>query len=339
MRKYRLMFCILFLLGTVLAVEIALRLKLGLGNPPLFQRDAEIGYLLAPNQEVYRVGNRVSINGYHQRADALAPMPRPGVARLMFLGDSITFGIAAIDQSNVFSEQVGRELRAHGQNVEIANASAASWGIGNEYAYINRFGTFGSQIAILQIGSSDLLQPKSTGDRVGIDPNQPDRKPLLAIDELVRRFLIPRFLDFAGLAERPNNEPVSEADREAIFSENMRYFTQLVARVRAGGTQPVVLLVPGLPEIIPIDGAMLTRYNPYRDRFKEIARSLNVPLIDLAADFQRETNVARFYADGTHLTLDGNRAVSESIVRNLNDASGSLAHAGQSAIRETIRRP
>ena len=159
-----------------LVAEVGLRLTTGLGNPPLFQKDAEIGYLLVANQQVYRLGNRIAINRFHQRSEDLSPRPSAGTERLFFLGDSITFGVASVGQSETYPELVAARLRSLGGKVEVMNASAASWGIGNELAYIERFGIFGSQIAVLQIGSSDLLQATSVSDGVGVDPNQPSRQ-------------------------------------------------------------------------------------------------------------------------------------------------------------------
>lgn len=53
----------LILCGSLLAGgELTARFGLGLGNPPLSQAHPRIEYLLAPNQDVKRFGNRVAIN-------------------------------------------------------------------------------------------------------------------------------------------------------------------------------------------------------------------------------------------------------------------------------------
>jgi hypothetical protein len=61
------------LLGLVVIVEVGLRLLFGLGKPPIYIADEQIGYLLAPNQKTTRMGNRIAINAYSMRSDAMTP--------------------------------------------------------------------------------------------------------------------------------------------------------------------------------------------------------------------------------------------------------------------------
>lgn len=298
------------LLATFLA-EIGLRLGAGLGDPPLFQRDDEIGYLMAPGQEVFRLGNRIAINRFHQRSEEVSVDPVPETTRILFVGDSITFGISAVDQSETYPEIVAENLRKKGHLVEALNASAISWGIGNERAYVERFGTFGSRVAVLQIGSADLLQPTSTSEAVGIHPAYPDRKPLTAMGELLFRYILPRvtILRFGTLEE----EPVSKADRDRQFSKNMHEFKELVADISLRGTLPVILLIPGLAELIT-GPSSLDRYEPYRKRFIELVGDLSLPLIDIASLWNGDPHLAEYYYDGTHLTAKGNAALAHIIV-------------------------
>lgn len=297
----------------LLAVEFGLRITTGLGNPPLFQADEEIGYLMAPGQEVYRLGNRVAINRFHQRSEDITPQPAPGVLRIFFLGDSITFGISAVDQSETYPEIVAESLRRTGQGAEALNASAVSWGIGNERAYVDRFGAFASSVAILQIGSSDLLQPTSTAEVVGISPAYPDEKPLSAIGELLHRYLLPRLASALGYAVPAGGEPLTPEARDARFESNMEEFRRLVDALRRQSVKPVVLLMPGLPELLDTP-ERLDRYVPYRRRFIALARQLSLPVIDIAALWKDAPAVAGYYSDGTHLTARGNHAVAQILV-------------------------
>jgi len=294
----------------LLAVELGLRMTIGLGDPPLFQADEEIGYLMAPGQEVYRLGNRIAINRFHQRSDEITLEPESGVLRIFFLGDSITFGISAVDQSETYPEIVAETLRRKGRQAEALNASAVSWGIGNERAYVDRFGAFASRIAILQIGSSDLLQPTSTAEVVGVSPAYPDKKPLSAIGELLNRYLLPRLADVLGYSAPAREEPVTPEARNARFEANMEEFQRLVDALHRESVQPVVLLMPGLPELLDTP-ERLDRYVPYRRRFIALARQLSLPVIDIAALWKGDPAVASYYSDGTHLTAEGNHALAQ----------------------------
>ncbi|PSR13657.1 lipolytic protein G-D-S-L family, partial [filamentous cyanobacterium CCP3] len=44
--------------------ELFLRVRYGLGNPPLYVADTRTGYRLAPHQTLRRRGNRIAINAY-----------------------------------------------------------------------------------------------------------------------------------------------------------------------------------------------------------------------------------------------------------------------------------
>lgn len=296
------------------AAEIGLR-GIGLGDPPLFQKNPQIGYLMAPGQEVYRLGNRIAINRYYQRSEELSAQPPAETIRTLFVGDSITFGISALDQRQTYPELVAAYLREGGTLTESANASAVSWGLGNERAYIERFGIFGSEVAVLQIGSSDLLQPTSTGDAVGVSPAQPDRKPFTAIGEALTRVAIPRIRMALRLDNTAGGEPVTTDDRELQFNENMAHFSKLITLVREEESLPVVLLVPGLAELSP--HGRFRRYEPYRERFKDLVQSLSVPLIDLAEEWENDPATASYYTDGTHLTAAGNETMAKRIAREL----------------------
>jgi lysophospholipase L1-like esterase len=314
--RRRLVLAIAILILSTVGTEIGLRLTVGLGDPPLFQSDPEIGYMMVANQEVRRLGNRIKINSFHQRSDDLTPLPADGIKRLFFLGDSITFGVAGVDQTEIFPELVGADLRATGQEIEVMDASAVSWGIGNELAYVRRFGTFGSKIAILEIGSADLLQPTSVGDGVGVNASQPDRRPFSAIGELFERVLIPRFVEIMGY-QVSGNEPVTIEDRTRQFEENMRHFTNLVAKVRQQGSLPLVIMMPGLTEVTQRHNPAFQRYAPYRDGFRKRMEQLDVQFVDMSVVWRNDPNINSYYTDGTHLTAAGNRALSKEIVATI----------------------
>lgn len=93
---------------TLLILEIILRLTLGFHNPLLYIADREIGYLLAPNQQVRRWRNRVIINEYSLRSSSLRE-PKQGL-RILLLGDSVLNGSWWTDQADTISEMIKRIL-------------------------------------------------------------------------------------------------------------------------------------------------------------------------------------------------------------------------------------
>src|SRR5438105_4919563 len=73
-------------------LEIVLRVAFGFGNPLLLEKDPDAGYCYKSNQAIFRFGKYTKINQYHQRNDDILDLPERGVCRVMFIGDSVTFG-------------------------------------------------------------------------------------------------------------------------------------------------------------------------------------------------------------------------------------------------------
>ncbi|MBD1811727.1 SGNH/GDSL hydrolase family protein, partial [Microcoleus sp. FACHB-DQ6] len=151
--------------GLGAAIEVLVRVLLGFGNPLIYIADAECGYLLAPNQKVRRLGNRIEINEYSMRSGSIAPtIAPPETLRVLLLGDSVANGGWWTHQTDTISEIMARNLRLLVQNLakntqlgsqvnysnfEVLNASANSWGPRNQLAYAKRFGVFGAKALVL----------------------------------------------------------------------------------------------------------------------------------------------------------------------------------------------
>ncbi|MEM9093222.1 MAG: SGNH/GDSL hydrolase family protein, partial [Cyanobacteria bacterium P01_F01_bin.53] len=174
-------------------VEAVLQLGYGFGNPPLYAGDESIGYLLAPNQRVRRFGNRIHINEYSMRAEAIEPQPIDGTFRLFLLGDSLANGNWWTDQADILSARIAHyvepSLSDSYTQIEALNASANSWGPRNELAYLDRYGTFGAHVLVLLLNTDDLFGTRPSPLQVGRDRSYPDRKPPFAMAEILGRYL------------------------------------------------------------------------------------------------------------------------------------------------------
>lgn len=283
--------------------ELGLRMAFGLGSPPLLQKDSSIGYLFVANQELRRFGHHVQINQYHQRSGPITALPAAGVDRILVIGDSVTFGGVVVNQGETFPALLEQDLRKDHMPAEVLNASAGGWAIGNERAYAERFGAFGSGVAVLEIGSHDLLQETSTGELVGMDSNYPEHNPATALGELLNRYLIPRLLN------REASSPAIIADNDSQFAENMGEFSKEVALLRQAGASVIVLHAPNRAEVVADSGPFESDYDRYRRSFKEFAAQLHVVVVDLPAEWRGLPEASEYFRDSVHLTVSGNRAV------------------------------
>lgn len=169
-------------------IEVDLKLTIGLGKPPIYIPDEEIGYLLAPNQQVRRFCNRIAINQYSMRSEEIAYQRADTTVRVLLLGDSIANGVWWTDQEETIFSLIKYKLEFAKAKVKVINASANLWVPRNKLAYVKRFGVFQSQFLVLLLNTDDLFATAPTSSPVGRDRNYPDRRPPLALAEVYSRY-------------------------------------------------------------------------------------------------------------------------------------------------------
>ena len=299
---------IAILTGVTVIIEVGLRLTVGLGNPPLYIADDEIGYLLAPNQQVRRRGNLIKINQYSMRSDDIDEKKSDSDLRILVLGDSIVNGGWWTDQDEILSESIKAEIQKQSDlSVEVLNASANSWSPRNELAYLKRFGLFDSDILILVINTDDLFGIAPTSLQVGRDLNYRDRRPPLALIELYQHY-------FAKNPEIPELEKVRKepGDRVGINLQAIKEIKEIAA---ANNTEFILAMTPLLREVK--DNGSRDYELKARNRLQEFARSEDILYIDFLPIFTNFPQPEFLYHDTIHLSIQGNHHVSQHISQKL----------------------
>lgn len=304
-------------LGLVLTllIELVLRLGFGFGNPLLYQGDDRIGYLLQPNQQVKRFGNRIRVNAYHMRSDAVSPRPNPDQRRIFLIGDSIVNGGWWTDQRDTLSELLQGLLpsAAPQTQTEILNASANSWGPRNELAYLERFGTFGAETIVLVINTDDLFAVTPTAVPVGRDRNYPNHRPATALGEVFQRYL-----------RRPKPDPVLEASRQEEgdrVARNLSAIVKIQAIAQAHHARFLLLLTP-LKRELEIYGGPRDYELRERQRLVAMTQKQEMPFVDVLPVLNRaiaagETSADALYRDHIHPSVQGNQLISQLIADQL----------------------
>lgn len=282
------------LLGCVV-VEFCLRL---LCRPLLYVADDRVGYLLAPNQQTHRWGNRISINQYSMRSSEL--MPRSPQLRILLLGDSVANGGWWTDQSEIISEQL-RSLATSSldESIEVLNASANSWAPANEMAYLQRFGTFAAQIVILLLNTDDLFGGVPTSAAVG-QSSYPDRQPLLAITAALSRF--------RAAPSLPDSTP---PDRVGF---NLAAIEQIQAIVTGANGQLLLAMTPLWREI----NLGCRDYElKARSRLEQFVQTQRIPYVDFLPIFRSIPQPQSLYRDGIHPSVAGNQMISRCLAEQV----------------------
>ncbi len=293
------------ILTGILLTEMTLRLGFGLGNPALVQADDQTGYRFQPNQNLWRFGKRIVYNQYSQRSDPIQPDKPPRTLRILMVGDSVLNGGNPIDQSQIISEILKERLNQSDDTVEVLNASSGSWGLGNQWGYLQKFGLFESDLVILQIGVHDLLQPTSTSEAVG-SIYFPDQRPFLAISEAWYRYAWPRISGHLRLNTPSSEIPQIQRSPEDQFAENMAIFRQMVGKIRSENIPVMVLFTPNHFDLIPS-----VQIPPYQPEFFLILQSEKIPVIDVYQAWSKlsPSTIDTFFRDSVHLNEIGNEAV------------------------------
>lgn len=304
---------LLILLATlvvlVVVVEVGLRLLLGFGNPPLYIADEEIGYLLAPNQRVRRMGNRIEINEYSMRSPAVAKERQAETLRVLLLGDSVANGGWWTDRAQTISYLMQEQLGKSRQAVEVLNASANSWSPRNELAYVRRFGLFAAQVLVLLINTDDLFGVKPTSLPVGRDRNYPARKPALALAELyVRLFVKPQ--PVPGMAE-------VQAEGGDRVGYNLQAIAELNEIAVSGGAKLILAMTPLLREIGEPGPRDYER--KARERLLEFTKARSIPYVDFLPLFEAQAQPQTLYRDHIHLSPLGNQKVCDRLAEAILD--------------------
>jgi len=297
LRKRALRFPVGFLL-LLLFMEVGLRAALGLGNPILYDADSAYGYFMRPNQHTRRLLARTNINSRGMRCPEFNSHKPSGTLRLMFLGDSITYGTTQVDQQDIFVELVRKNLSMDiHRPVEEINASTNGWAIENEYDFVSSRGTYNSDYVLMVLNSGDPTQPFSTLAEV---QNAFTTAPGTAIEELSIR-LFSRSRADAGTAVE--NAP-------EIEQRNLQLLTRVVKIVRTQGSEFVLIFVPIRRAIAQGAGHSVPQ------ALKKWADAQNVRLFDLTDALSMYETRSITLHDGIHFNERGNRLIADSLERH-----------------------
>lgn len=301
----------LFIITIILIIitEIVLRVTLGLGNPLIYIADEKIGYLIAPNQQTKRNGNFIKINQYSMRSNDINLTRNKDTLRIFLIGDSIANGGWWTDQNKTISALLQQQLTGkfpNLSNVEVLNASANSWAPRNELAYLEKFGTFDSQIIILLLNTDDFFGLKPSSLVVGNTVNYPDKKPMLALQELTQKFI------FNKSNKLVKNPPKEMGD---LVIKNLNAITKINAIAINKNAKLIVAITPLKRELIPPYSKEYE--NKARQRLAKLTKNKNIIYLDFLPIFKAEENPEIFYHDHIHLNTKGNQLLAEILAKKI----------------------
>ena len=289
--------------GLAVIAEIGLRITMGLGNPPLYVADEEIGYLLVPNQKLRRSGNSIQTNQYSMRSQEIEAKPEDGT-RILMLGDSVVNGSWWTDQTDTLSSLLANKL--NDSDVEVLNASANSWGPRNQLAYLKRYGLFNADALVLIINTDDLFAIEPTSLAVGKSYSYPDRAPVSALVEFYQLYIAPP-------KSIPELEQLKQA-KDDHLSKNLAAIEEIKAMADAADTEFILALTPLLREF---EEGSTDKEIEARQRLQQFVTAENINylnFLEIWADFPQPEFL---YRDRIHPSPQGNSKIVEAIAERI----------------------
>lgn len=298
----------LFIPIILVSVELFCRFVIGLGDPPLYQADASMEYLLQPSKTYHRFHNRFSVNQYSMRSDYFPPHKSSrNELRVMVIGDSVVYGGVRIDQTEIGTEILKRSLEQQFRvPVVVANGSAKGWGPPDELAYLMRFGTFDADVVILELSSHDYEDTPSFTAVVGVSPEYPDKKPRLALVDLFETYL----RSLLGLGDKdPVTRKRTYTDLDIAQCRNAE--RDIFRLARAHHAKVALVQHLSLPEIT-------VAYQAGYAANREVANQEKVPYADDADELRTELKIGHsaFYSgDPLHPNRLGQEVLAHTLQR------------------------
>lgn len=291
---------VLLLIGLAVVIsEGALRLR-GFGAPVLYVADSQMGFYPAPNQIVDRYGGRIEINAFGMRAPQYAPQKRAGSFRILMIGDSTLFGGSYVDQPELYSRRLEQQLRrmTGGRTVEVLPIGVNGWGPFHELGYIQRFGTFDADLAIITLPIGDIYRPLYGLEAMPFLNVR--RPPRLALEEVLNHLAWRLRTTEIGVP------PVEELRWQG--DQGVHAYAGLAQLLSARGSEVMFEVLPS--EIAGTTGAVSALENGNVQRLRSaVATAGPFPVAFPVGLFRGSPG--RIFHDWVHLDVDGHRWYAE----------------------------
>ena len=247
---------------------------------------------LKPNHRARKTGVIVQTNSLGFRENEYPLQRRPGVRRIVVLGDSFTFG-NGVEFEQTFSKRLEARLNRSAERYEVINFGVPGYNTTLELATWREVAArFHPDLLILgyvlndteQLGSSPAAAAGQAGSLL-------DRAHLeLQKVSLLYRFLAPRIRVLAGLFNAGNAVGLtgqilrSFESESAGWIESRNALRELAAEARRAGTATLVVVFPMIVDPYPLERAHREVVGFCREQGIEVLDLMSLVLENKASD-------------------------------------------------------
>jgi hypothetical protein len=292
---------LVFLALFAVVAEIGLKQLSGLGRPVLFHAHPAYGYRLQPNQETWRFGGahfRINNLGLRAQEDWDAGTRD----KILFLGDSVTYGGNHISNHQLFSELAAKGL----PGLRSGNAGIPNWGVENVYGLVVQEKFLPASVYVTTFIEDDFYRGLTSGR------NKPWIKyqtPHFALQELAEFVWHKYFTNTQEINRRERESEPAEA-RVARAAAKLR---QMDDFLKARGYRHLILISPTRQQVLgqkPRDARVQAQLDKHG-----VAAVYLLDRLPLRAASEQERRA--WYQDNDHLTEKGHAVWGELIHEEL----------------------
>lgn len=295
----------------LIALEFSAR-AIGLGDPIIYYNSAWGGLRPLPNQHVSRLkGSTVTIdvNGFRSKGP-----DSENALRILYLGDSVTWGGSSVDDEKLFSEVAADVLRNTGLEIYAMNSGVNGTSLSNQAEIFMQWQD-SVDVVIWLFPWNDVYRAYAASGLLW----PPNKRPLFALVEVIDHVIRTRWLTSF-------REQTSAAGEEFISPETPAGYEQFYETVLADRTRKnlraleqavQIALRDGIPVVAGITPRRVgNRLLSFPAEAADVLRSLEglgVQIMDVAAVFSSGVNLERAFIDEVHFTTEGHRLVGEAL--------------------------
>jgi hypothetical protein len=282
-------------------VEISLRVFFGLGDPVLYQSSPLYGYRPQINQIVRRFdGAEIRINNLGLRANEDWNADRTD--KILFLGNSVTYGGTYISNDDLFSAVAVRGLRGY----RSGNAGVNGWGVENIHALVVDYGFLPASVYVTVLQDMDFERGLSKF------AGQPfwNRKPLFALQELFLYFLYNQWLAVYDGHDRF----VSLGERKSAIQRSAKRLKEMDDFLRSKGFVHLIYFSTDSHQLLngrPADSLVTKGVEQYGLHVNYIRKRPEVLALS-------DENKNQLFSDWNHLTVAGHQLWGQIVGSDLN---------------------
>jgi hypothetical protein len=288
----------------------------GFGTPVLYVADPDIGYYPQPSVRLVRYGGVVATNAFGMRSPEVDREKPPGTFRVLMLGDSTLYGGSYVDQEDLYSSQLRERLNRRGGpgKVEVLAMGTNGWGPFHERAYINspRFGTFGADLAIINLPIDDINRPLYGLMSVPFFAVQ--EPPTLGLEEVMNH-LMWRY--------RSAHSGLDDAWEQRQSQHGIHEYGNLVDDLQKAGCEVMMFTLPSRSP--GLGGPEEPRETRWRGQLDATVTKRGARSYFAAGFFQGRGTADELYHDNVHLLPKGHRIYAEFLEQKITAESARWA--------------